>query len=119
MQGVRINVQTGEATQIEVADEPVIVPQTVSITFAQLLIGLEKEQWISEAEGDAWAVGTLPSAVMDLIAQLPADQRFAARTRARRPSVVLRNDPLVTALGALQGKTPAQLDVFFNTYGAV
>ena len=33
--------------------------------------------------------------------------------RAVAPSVVLRNDSLVIALGAAQGKTPEQLDAFF------
>ena len=40
-----------------------------------------------------------------------------AEVRAIRPSVVLRSDPLVIALGTMQGKSPAQLDTFFNTYG--
>ncbi len=93
-------------------------PPTTQITFAQLLIGLVAEGWISEAEGDAWLTGTPPAPVLALIAQLPEAQRFAAKARAVRPSVVLRNDPLVVALGAMQSKTPEQLDTFFNTYGA-
>ncbi len=120
MQGVRINAVTGEVTQIEVAGNgPVLaVPPTTQITFAQLLIGLVAEGWITEAEGDAWLTGTPPAPVLALIAQLPANQRFAAKARALRPSVVLRNDPLVLALATMQGKTPEQLDTFFNTYGA-
>lgn len=92
--------------------------QTTQITFAQLLIGLVAEEWIAEAEGEAWLTGTPPSPVIALIGQLPQGQRFAAKARAIRPSVVMRNDPLVVALGTMQGKTPAQLDTFFNTYGA-
>ena len=88
------------------------------ISFAQLLIGLVAERWITEAEGDAWLTGTPPAPVLALIGQLPQAQRFAAKARAVRPSVVLRSDPLVIALGTMQGKTPAQLDAFFNTYGA-
>ena len=120
MQGVRVNAVTGEVTQIEVeGNGPVLtVPPTTQITFAQLLIGLVTEGWITEAEGDAWLTGTPPAPVNALIAQLPAGQRFAAKARALRPSIVLRNDPLVTALGTMQGKTPEQLDAFFNTYGA-
>jgi hypothetical protein len=93
--------------------------QTTQITFAQLLIGLVTEGWITEAEGDAWLTGTPPAPVNALIAQLPQGQRFAAKARAIRPSIVLRNDPLVIALGTVQGKDPAQLDAFFNTYGAI
>ena len=93
--------------------------QTTQITFAQLLIGLVAEAWITKAEGEAWLVGTLPAPVLALIGGLPANQQFAARARATTPSVVLRSDPLLNALGALQGKSAAQLDQFFNTYGAV
>jgi hypothetical protein len=120
MQGVRINVVTGEVTQIEVeGNGPTIeVPQTRQITFAQLLIGLVAEGWITEADGVAWLSGTPPAPVIALIGQLPQGQRFAARARAVRPSIVLRNDPLVLALATMQGKTPEQLDAFFNTYGA-
>lgn len=91
----------------------------MSITFAQLLIGLVTEGWISEAEGDAWVDGTLPSGVTALIATLPAGQQFAARTRAKRPSEVRRIDPLVVALGSAQGKTPEEIDKFFQTYAQV
>jgi hypothetical protein len=100
----------------EIVETPV-VPQ--SITFAQLLIGLVTEGWITEAEGDAWLEGRLPGAVQVLIGTLSKDQRFAAKARASRPSEVLRSDPLVGLLAAAQGKTQEQLDAFFITYGAV
>lgn len=89
------------------------------LTFAQLMIGLVAEGWITEAEGDAWLTGTLPAAVSALIDTLPEGQRFAAKARAVRPSVVLRADPLVNTLGAAQGKTPEQMDAFFTTYAQV
>ena len=100
---------------------PVVVPVKVpsSISFAQLLIGLVSEGWITEAEGDAWAGGTLPTAVTSVINTLPAEQRFAARTRAKQPSEIVRNDPLVIALGTAQGKTTEQLDQFFVKYSQV
>jgi hypothetical protein len=90
-------------------------PLIPSITFAQLLIALVAAGWITEAEGEAWLVGTLPAPVNALIASLLPNQRFAARARAVAPSVVLRNDPLVVALGTAQGKTSAELDQFFIT----
>ena len=95
------------------------VPVPVSITFAQLLIGLVTEGWITEAEGDAWADGTLPVPVTTLIDTLPESSRFAARTRAKRPSEVLRQDFLVQQLAVAQGKTPEELDNFFRTYSEV
>ena len=113
------NVATGEQTVIPLTPEeiaalpPLAPPPVPNLTFAQLLIGLVSEGGITEAEGTAWLTGTLPAGVEALIASLPVPQRFAARARAVAPSVVLRNDPLVIALGAAQGKTPEQLDAFF------
>jgi hypothetical protein len=91
----------------------------MSLTFAQLLIGLVAEAWITEAEGEAWLTGILPSSALDLIATLPEAERFAAKARTARPSVILRNDPLVNALAEAQGKTPDDLDAFFTAYAAV
>lgn len=91
----------------------------MSLSFAQLLIGLVTEQWITEAEGEAWLVGTLPAPVLALISTLPADQQFSAKAKAIRPSSVLRMDPLVESMGAAQGKTPEELDAFFITYAGV
>ena len=96
---------------------PVSVP--ASISFAQLLIGLVAEGFITEAEGEAWLAGTLPAAVLLVIDGLPADQRFAAKVRAIRPSEVLRSDPLVAAMNVAAGKTDEELDQFFRTYAGV
>lgn len=93
--------------------------QSMTLTFAQLLIGLVAEGWITEAEGEAWLAGTLPAAVLAVIGTLPAQAQFAAKARAARPSVVERLDPLVVALAAAQGKTEAQIDAFFTSYAAV
>lgn len=90
-----------------------------SLSFAQLLIGLVAEGWISESDGEAWLSGVLPAAVLAVIATLPQGQRFAAKARAARPSTVERLDPLVAALAGAQGKTDADLDAFFTTYAAV
>ncbi|MEY4863804.1 MAG: hypothetical protein RLZ51_1899 [Pseudomonadota bacterium] len=91
----------------------------MSLSFAQLLIGLVSEAWMTEAEGEAWLAGALPAPITALIDTLPSEQRFAAKARALRPSVVERTDPLVLTLGAAQGKTPEQLDAFFTTYSQV
>lgn len=92
---------------------------TMKLSFAQLMIGLVTEAWITEAEGEAWLAGTLPTAVLTIIGTLPVEQQFAAKARAIRPSEVLRNDPLVASLGAAAGKTPEELDDFFRTYAVV
>lgn len=92
---------------------------SMSLSFGQLLIGLVTEGWITQADGSAWLAGTLPAQVTALIATLPADQQFAATVRATTPSVVLRTNSLVVALGQSAGKTDADLDTFFRTYAAV
>lgn len=93
--------------------------QSMSLSFAQLLIGLVAEAWITEAEGEAWLAGTLPGTVLTVIDGLPANQRFPAKARALRPSEVVRTDPLVVGMGAASGKTEAEIDAFFTTYGAI
>ena len=98
-------------------EKPAPVP--ASMSFAQLLIGLVAEAWITEAEGEAWLVGTLPAPLLALINSLPASEQFAAKARAIRPSEVLRSNALVVALGAATGKTEAQIDTFFRTYAQV
>lgn len=93
--------------------------EILKLTFAQLLIGLVMQGWITESEGDAWLAGTLPQAILDLLAGLPMEHRFAAKARALRPSEVLRSDPLVELLRVSQGKTPEEIDTFFTTYSQV
>jgi hypothetical protein len=108
--------EAGPAAYVPVPAPPAPVPD---LSFAQLMIGLVSEGWITTAEGEAWLTGTLPAPVLALIATLPAGQQFAAKARALRPTIVERNDPLVSALGLAQGKTPEQLDDFFRTYAAI
>ena len=91
----------------------------MKLSFAQLMIGLVTEAWITQAEGEAWLAGTLPSAVLLVIDNLPVDQRFAAKARALRPSEVVRNDPLVASMGTAAGKTDVEIDAFFRTYAFV
>jgi hypothetical protein len=114
----------GQAAQFDVAalaaEIELVGPlpkQTGQLTFAQLISGLVSEGWISKAEGQGWLRGTLPAPVVALIGGLPEAEQIFAEAKAVRPSVILRNDPLVLALAAMQGKTPEQLDTFFNTYG--
>lgn len=108
----------GIAAYVPPTAEDVLAAQRAGmrLTFAQLLIGLVAEGWITQAEGTAWLAGTPPAVVSALIAQLPAEQQFAALARAVRPSEVLRLDALVVAMGQAAGKTPEELDEFFQTY---
>lgn len=132
MQEVITNAQTGEVTVRDFTPEEIAAWEAaqaaatqaaragMTLSFAQLLIGLVTEGWITAAEGRAWRDRVaLPASVATLISALPEAQQFAAETRALAPSEVLRLDPLVMALGAGQGKTEAELDAFFATYSAV
>lgn len=109
----------GEYALVEAPAEPAPLPTPdpvpSSMSFAQMLIGLVAENWITEVEGNQWLMGNLPAAAIGMIATLPTEQQFAARARATRPSEVLRNDPLVNALGTNQ----EELDRFFRTYSVV
>lgn len=115
----------GEYALVEAppAPEPVVDPNAarrgMSLSFAQLMIGLVTEGWISEADGVQWLAGTLPPSVEATIALIPADQRFAARARATRPSIVERLDPLVQMMAMAQGRSDQEVDDFFVKYAAV
>lgn len=102
------------------APDPNIARAGMKLSFAQMMIGLVAEGWISPEEGRAWRdrVG-LPAPVAALIATLPENQQFAAETRALAASEILRTDPLTVAIGMSQGKTPEQMDAFFTTYAKV
>lgn len=115
------NFTPDEIAAREAAAAAALLEQRASLrlSFAQLLIGLVTEQWVTEAEGDGWLTGTLPPAVLAVINTLPAEQRFAAKARALRPSEVLRSDPLVAAMGTAAGKTSAEIDTFFQSYAGV
>jgi len=89
------------------------------MSFAQLMIGLVAEQWITEEDGRLWLTGTLPPQVISTISLIPAEQRFAATAKATRPSVVNRADPLVQMMALAQGRSDAELDDFFRAYASV
>ena len=103
-------------TPEEIAERDAAVPR---LSFAQLLIGLVAEGWISEADGDAWISGRLPDAVSAVISTLPKEQQFAAKARALRPSEVVRTDPLVNTLAVSQAKNAEAVDAFFAKYSKV
>lgn len=93
--------------------------EKMKLSFAQLLIGLVSEAFITEQEGDLWLQGQLPQPVLAIIDTLPLASRFAAKVKATRPSEVLRADKIVWAMADSKGMTPEQLDQFFIKYSAV
>lgn len=101
---------------------PVDLPaqrEMMSLSFAQLLIGLEKDQWITTSEAEAWLDGQLPASVVALINTLPIGERFAAKARAKRPAAVERTNPLVVLLGQQAGKSEEELDSFFLRHASI
>lgn len=93
---------------------------SLQLTFAQLMIGLVSEGWLSVEDGRNWRDRVaLPAPVVSMISNLPPEQQFIAETRAFAPSVILRMDPLVIMLGASQNKTPEEIDNFFRKYSVV
>lgn len=117
--------QSGDYALSEADPEPAPVPdpdadrQFMNLSFAQLMIGLVTEQWITEAEGSLWLTGALPPQVQSTIAMLPAENQFAATAKASRPSVVERMDPLVQMMALAQGRSPEEVDDFFRKYASV
>ena len=102
-----------------ISNETEVVVPIPTLSFPQMLTGLVAEQWITENEGKAWLIGTPPEVVLGMIEALPAEQQFGALARVVRPTIIERNDPLVNALGQLQGKTAEELDTFFQTFSAI
>src|SRR5574343_1536937 len=88
----------------------------MELTFAQLLIGLVSEGWITVAEGEAWLQGILPPLATDFISTLPQQYQFIARARLIRPSVILRLDSSTLGLATTVGTTDEEIDTFFRTY---
>lgn len=117
--GGEVSISNGAFVIDKLSRDPVATEVPSQITFSQLLIGLVAEGWISEAEGEAWLTGTIPAAATTLINTLPSSQRFGAKARVLRPSVVLRSDSLVSSLSAAAGKDSTDLDNFFTTYSQV
>jgi hypothetical protein len=87
-----------------------------TLSFAQTLIGLKEEAWMSEADCLAWSLGTLPAVILAAISSLDESLQYEATVRARIPSVISRNYMLVNFLGTLNSKTPEEIDTFFVTY---
>lgn len=91
----------------------------MTLSFAQLMIGLVAEGWLAQADAEGWLAGTLPPQVLATINLLPVENQFPAKARATRPSEILRSDPLVNMMALAQGRSPEEIDTFFRTYAAV
>ena len=115
-QMVQDAIAVGATVTLEV---PLAAP-VPNLSFAQMLIGLVSEGWITVDEGRAWRDRvSLPTAVVAVISALPEEQQFAAETKALAASVVIRSDPLVSSMAIAAGRTEEEIDNFFRTYSQV
>jgi hypothetical protein len=114
----------GDYSLVEVPPPPAPTPEEalqaeragMQLSFAQMIIGLVAEQWITQADGEGWLAGILPPTVIATIHLLPQAHQFAAKAKATRPSYVARLDPLVEMMALAQKRSPAEIDAFFRTY---
>lgn len=85
-----------------------------SVSLSQMIAALVVWNILTEAEGEAWILGTLPEDVLTVISSLPPEVQFVAKLRAIRPSEVSPSDILVPALAAMKGKTTEDLIEIFR-----
>jgi len=116
--GAWVVVEPVSVPEPEAAAEPGIEIVPAAMSFAQFMIGLVAEKWITEDDGRLWLTGTLPPQVISTINLIPAEQRFATTAKAMRSPVVYRDDPLVQMMTLVQKRSAAEVDDFFRTYAS-
>lgn len=93
---------------------PLPPPIIQSVSRRQILTGLAIVGWITQQEAEAaLATGARPVAVEAVIEVLPEEQRFEARMKWIGFQHAHRDDPMVSALAAAEGKTAQDVDEFF------
>ena len=114
-----IDINTGAVTEVnEVAPSfpPPVAPEPVpdEISDRQFFQRLAMEGRITEAEAlAAVATGTIPVAMQALIAQLPADQQFAAKMLVSGATIFRRLHPVADMIRQLYQWSPEQRDAFW------
>jgi hypothetical protein len=92
---------------------PVLVPQSVSdrqFFQASAHLGL-----ITESDAlNMMSMGVIPPSLLVAIGTLPADQQFSTKMQIIGNRTFERQNPLVLALSASMGLTPAQVDALFT-----
>jgi hypothetical protein len=105
-----------------VAYTPPVLPPTIpeTITEHQFIKQLVIEGDITPDEAIAFlSSGVIPSIFANAIAQLPAASQPMARIDFVGAKSFDRHNPLTEGLGALIGKTPAQLDALWTAAAAL
>ena len=94
------------------AAEPAVVPP--SVTRAQFFHAAAQGGIITNAEAIAVFTGVVPASLSTAIATLSASQQFAAKIAILGNTTFERANPILIALGAAMGQTPAQIDALFT-----
>lgn len=95
---------------------PPPLPPTIPdfVDRRQILTGLALVGWITEAEAEAaLTTGARPVAVDTVINSLPEEHQFHARMKWAGFRNAYRNDEMVAALAAVEGKSEQEIDAFF------
>lgn len=90
-------------------------PTPEVISKRQFAQGLARKGFISEAEAIAWAArGDLPSAIVSLIASLPAADRFDAEIILKGAQEFRRSHSLTDKFGDGTGNSPEEIDALWR-----
>jgi hypothetical protein len=91
-----------------------------AITRRQLLLGLQADDVITDAEALAAAqTGAVPAAIESVFANLPATEATAARITWATMSVAERAHPLIAAIIDANLASAAQIDDAFRRWAAL
>lgn len=83
-------------------EAPLVETPIPDISDRQFAQGLAELELISEAEAEEWvAAGTLPPALLDLVNELPSEQRFPARMLLRGATKFEYGHPLAQTFAQL------------------
>ena len=93
------------------APPPTVAP---SVTRAQFFHAAAQGGIITNAEAIAVFAGVVPASLSTAIATLSASQQFAAKIAILGNTTFERANPILIALGAAMGQTPAQIDALFT-----
>jgi hypothetical protein len=99
---------------IVIASRP-LAPPPQEVTALQFILAAAREEWITDAEAEAWAAErALPALVTDAIAALPQAVQFDARVRARSMTAIRIDDPILSLIMPVVEATEADRDDLFR-----
>ena len=104
-----------QLAEIAALPDPPLVPIVPdSVTRTQFFHAAAQSNIITNAEAIAVFAGVVPASLSTAIATLSASQQFAAKIAILGNTTFERANPILIALGAAMGQTPAQIDALFT-----